>query len=150
MRPGGSRAKGHSFERKVAADLREAMPGCDAKRGWQARGGGKEEADVEIPMVHVECKHGIKPNLRAAYEQAARDSNGRIPVAICKDNRRAPIVIIGYKDWLAMMGQLWELKWKSESSKKQESTSGLTSLGSCSTREDDSSPQSTSQSESTG
>lgn len=138
MRPGGSRAKGHNFERKVAADLREVMPGCDAKRGWQSRGGGKEEADVEIPNVHVECKHGKKPNLRAAYEQAANDTRGRIPVAVCKDNRRPPLVVIGYEDWLAMMGQLWELKWKLESSEPEASETELTSSPSCSTQEDDS------------
>lgn len=103
MRPGGARAKGIAFELAIAKDLRAIWP--EAKRGLQARGGGEEVPDVDVPIFHVECKHGILPNPRAALLQAIRDSeqNGKIPVAIVKDNRKKPIVVMRYADWLEVM-----------------------------------------------
>lgn len=103
MKPGGARAKGHAFERWVAAQLREAAPGCDAKRGFQTRGGGKEEADVMVPLLHIECKHGAKPNPRAALAQAENDCpESKWPVAIVKDNRKEPFVVMRFDNWLAL------------------------------------------------
>lgn len=75
MRPGGQRAKGHAFERKVANDLKAIFPG--AKRGLQTRGGGKEQCDVEGTPYHIECKHGAKVDVRAALLQATSDAVAR-------------------------------------------------------------------------
>lgn len=95
MKPGGQRTKGHAFERKVAKDLREIFP--DAKRGFQTRGGGKEQADViNTGPFHIECKHKKNPDPLAAYCQAESDAigTGREPVAIVKTNRREPVVVM--------------------------------------------------------
>ena len=64
-----SRTKGHTFERWVAAEMRKIMPGESIKRGLQSRGGGAEEADVEMPYFHIECKVGKLPNPRAATRE---------------------------------------------------------------------------------
>ena len=42
--PKMQREKGKRWEREVAAMFRDAMPGAEVKRGWQARSGGPVEA----------------------------------------------------------------------------------------------------------
>jgi hypothetical protein len=96
-----SRTKGATFERQIAKDLRAIFP--NAKRGLQARGGGAEVADVIGVPFHVECKHGIQPSPRAALYQATRDTDDLTPVAIVKDNRCDPFVVMHYRDWLSMV-----------------------------------------------
>lgn len=100
MKPGGQRAKGHAFERQIAAEMRRIWP--NAKRGFQARGGGQEQADVEGTPFHLECKHGKKVNVRAAMAQAIADTNGRTPVVVFKDDRKEPLVVMLFEDWLEM------------------------------------------------
>lgn len=90
------RRKGHDFERKVAKELREIFP--EAKRGLnQVRLG--EGADVEIPWFFIECKHHKVAPLRSALKQAQDNTDGRMPVAICKDDRADPIVLMTYEDF---------------------------------------------------
>jgi hypothetical protein len=98
------RRKGHDFERKIARDLRELFP--DAKRGFQTRGGTSEEADVEIPYYFIECKHHKKAPLRAALQQAADNCGDRVPVAICKDDRKDPIVLMNYEEFRKILSHL--------------------------------------------
>lgn len=107
-----SRRKGQTFERWFAKYLRERL-GVDAKRGFQSRGGGKEQADVVgVPGIHFELKHGICPNPRAALNQAEEDSElGSIPVAVIKDNRCAPFVVMrldGFMEFLSAWHELEE------------------------------------------
>lgn len=92
MKPGGGRAKGHAFERWCATRLREIYP--DAKRGLQGRGGA-EAPDVDIPQWWVECKVGLPARYHIdALAQAERDAiesgDKRVPVAVCKLDRREP------------------------------------------------------------
>ena len=101
-----SRRKGHSFERKVAQRMREAMPGVEIKRGLQSRGGGAEEADVEMPFLHVECKIGKRPSPRAALSQAVRDAKpGKIPIAVVQDDRQEPFVVLRLDDFLDALNE---------------------------------------------
>lgn len=94
----GSRRKGHQFERDVAAWFREMLPGCHVKRGLQSR--GAEEPDVCIPHFWVECKRGKKTNIKAALRQASLDTDGRRPLAICKDDREPTTVTMYLDDFL--------------------------------------------------
>jgi len=103
-----SRRKGHTWERAVAAKFREVMPGAEIKRGFQTRGGGAEEADVEMPYFHVECKVGKLPNPRAALAQAVRDRQpGKMPIAVVKDDRKPPFVVLHLDDFLDLIGEWW-------------------------------------------
>lgn len=86
-----SRTKGHDFERAVARWFRQR--GIPAKRGWQARGGGKEEADVMIEApYHIECKALARSAVYGHMDQAIRDCPaGRVPVVIMKADRKPQI-----------------------------------------------------------
>lgn len=117
-----SRDKGHSFERRVAKDLREVFQ--DAKRGFQTRGGTKEEPDVDGTPFYIECKAHKKCNRKKAWKQADdAKAPGRIPVAVCKDDYK-PITVTmlasdffqcfgsaellihcDYGEWLALVGK---------------------------------------------
>lgn len=105
------RRKGHTWEREVARKLRDAMPGCGARRGIQTRHGGGEAADVMLDgPFHIECKAGRKPNIRAALAQAEADcERGMMPVAVIKDDRQRPFVVMTLEDWLDLVAENWQL-----------------------------------------
>lgn len=108
------RNKGQRFEREIAGILRDTLPDCDAKRGWQARS-GKDNCDVDIPRLWIECKHGIKPNPRAALQQAIEATDGRLPIAIIKDDySRDPMVVMRLSDFLLILKDWWQCIVRSE------------------------------------
>ena len=102
-----SNNKGKRWEREVAAMIREAMPGADIRRGWQDRA-GSDEPDVICPVYWVEAKHHKLTNPRAALRQATSDASpGRVPIAVCKDDRQPAHVTMWLDDWLEMVRQWW-------------------------------------------
>lgn len=95
------RAKGHRFERRVAADATEVM-GQQVNRTIQFRGGQSDGSDVVVKPFAIECKHYKKLGglINRAYEQAKRDAKeGYIPICICKGDRQEPLVTMGYDDF---------------------------------------------------
>lgn len=102
------RRKGQDFERAVARLFAAAMPGSDARRGiGQSRSGG-EVADVDVPVFWVECKVGARPPVRGALEQAQKAAGpGRIPVAVIKEDRRQPFVVLTLDDFLELVTEWW-------------------------------------------
>lgn len=90
----GARAKGKHAELEVVQLLRPFFPGC--KRGYQTRGGGKEQADVtETGPFHVEVKRKESLNLYDALEQAVRDAGeGKIPLVLHRRNDRPWVAIL--------------------------------------------------------
>jgi len=100
-----ARTKGHNFERWIAKKLREIFPG--ARRGLQYQDGKKCADVVDAGPWHWECKVGKKPGVRTALKQAEIDcSKGMIPVAVIKDDRAEPFVVLPFDDFLEMVGQL--------------------------------------------
>ena len=95
------RTKGHNFERWVAKALRIFYP--DAKRGFQTRGGGAEEADVINTPFHIECKVGKSHNIRKAWEQARDDTNGDAPIAVCKEDRKEILVTMEWSTFMEFL-----------------------------------------------
>ncbi len=98
----GARAKGANFERWLANYLTETTP-LEARRGLaQTRGGGAEVSDVEVDYIHIEAKRHKRCNIKAALEQAINDSavNGKIPVAITKDDREDILCTMRLDDWI--------------------------------------------------
>lgn len=91
-----SRTKGHAFERYIASALRHIW--TEAKRGLtQSR--GAEQPDVEGTPYWIECKHGKRPNIYAAMEQALRDTDGRPPLVVSRKNYSDVLVTMRFKDW---------------------------------------------------
>lgn len=97
------RRKGHDFERKVAKDMRTIFP--EANRGFQTRGGGKEEPDIVNTPFHIECKTGKRPSLLGAIKQAVEDNGdkARAPVAICHFDRGPTYAVMEYDMWLRLV-----------------------------------------------
>lgn len=107
-----SRNKGKAFERKIARQFRDAMPGAHVSRGLQGRGGG-EVPDVDCPVFWVECKHGAPAvaSPRKALAQAIRDAaEDRIPIAVTMVNRQQPIVSMRLEDFLGFVEQWWSAR----------------------------------------
>jgi len=100
-----SRRKGADFERAMVHRFREVF-GEDVRRGLQSR--GEEVPDVDVPCFWVECKREKRTSPRAALEQAIDAApRGRIPIAICKDDRRDPTVTLLLDDFLELVREWW-------------------------------------------
>ena len=109
------RDKGARWERDVANRFKAVGFG-DAKRGFQTRGGAAECADVSAGPFHIECKVGKKPPIRTALTTAVTTCpEGLIPLAVIKEDRRDPFVVIQLDDFLEFAkewrerseGELW-------------------------------------------
>ena len=102
-----SRRKGRRYEQELVHLFREAMPGAEVRRGLQSRG-GEEVPDVDCPVFWLESKRGRKPNVRAALRQAeAAAPQGRIPLAVIRDDRQEAFVALSLRDFLEIVSQWW-------------------------------------------
>lgn len=98
----GARRKGHNFEREIANTLKPIFE--KARRGFQARE-GTEFCDVEGTPYWIECKRCKRVSVRAAYDQAVRDSDGREPVVISKEDRGMPLVTMHLETFLELLSE---------------------------------------------
>ena len=59
-------------------------------------------SDVDIPIFHIEAKRHKRCNIKAALKQAVEDANvnGKIPVAITKDDREEILCTMRLDDWI--------------------------------------------------
>lgn len=103
-----SRRKGASFEREIVHRFAAVFGRERVRRGLQFRDGA-ECPDVATPCFWVECKRGRLTNPRAALAQALADSAGKglWPVAVCKDDRAEPFVVMSLDDFLELTGEWW-------------------------------------------
>ena len=101
-----SRNKGKRGERAAVAMLREALDGmvdpAVIRRGYQARG-GREEADVVVPHLHVECKWQERPNIHAALAQLERDMAEKVGFVIAKRAREKPLVAMRWVHFVPLL-----------------------------------------------
>jgi hypothetical protein len=104
-----SRRKGARFERAMVHRFREAMPGAEVRRGLQSR--GEEVADLDCPVFWPELKRGKKPNIRGALRQAIEAApEGRIPIAVVRDDHAEEIVTLLLDDFLDLVGEWWDAR----------------------------------------
>lgn len=102
-----SRRKGHDFEREIVHRFREVFGEDNVRRGLQSRS-GEEVPDVEVPCFWIECKREKRTNPKAALKQAMGDApKGRIPIAICKDDRQETTVTLLLEDFLDLVREWW-------------------------------------------
>jgi hypothetical protein len=107
----GARIKGATFERRLAKYFSEQTV-LDAKRGiGQTRSGGSEISDVDMPILHIEAKRHKRCNIKAALRQAIGDANinGKIPVAITKDDRADILCTMRLDDWIHLFNAYLEV-----------------------------------------
>lgn len=107
-----SRRKGATWERDLAARWRERFH-LEVKRGIGQMRDASEVADVTgLPGFWVEAKHGAMPNPRAALAQAHEACGERPlwPIAVIKDDRRAPFVCMTLDDFEDLVGEWMEAK----------------------------------------
>ncbi len=113
MKGRSRRAKGHGFERELAKLLRAVYPGAHRGLG-QARIAALQNApkvaDVEGTPFWVEAKRGNSASPRGAWKQATRQSDGRPPMVVFRDDQTAPgvpappaIVMMRLDDFLSEM-----------------------------------------------
>lgn len=108
-----SRDKGARWERALAHLLSDIWPG--AKRGIQQTRSASEEADCLGTPFWVEAKVGPMPNPRAAMRQAEKATDGRVCVAIVRDDGKAgkapdDWAMMRLSDWLDIMAELESVK----------------------------------------
>lgn len=100
------RRKGHGYERQLAAELRERLPGSNARRGLQYRDGA-DAPDVMLDgaPLRLESKRGRQPNVRAALRQATLDASGSglMPVAVIRDDYAEAFVVMSLEDWISVV-----------------------------------------------
>lgn len=105
-----SRLKGINFERYLAQRFRSIFP--DARRGLQSRMGfqGESVPDVDVPCFWIEAKRGARCNHRSALAQAIRDCvKGKTPIAVLKEDRREPVVVLLLEDFLELVGEWYRM-----------------------------------------
>lgn len=111
-RGAGARRKGAQFERDLAKLISDKT-NVEAKRGLgQTRSGGEEVSDVDMEHIHVEAKRQKRCNIKAALRQAISDAtvNGKIPVAITKDDREPIMCTMLFDDWVVLLNAFLETK----------------------------------------
>ncbi len=106
------RDKGARWEREVAHRLEAAMPGSGAIKAIAQTRGGAEAPDVLVPgLFWIECKVGARPPLMRALEQAERDcpeGRGLTALAVVKQDRQQPVVVMRLEDFEEFIGEWWE------------------------------------------
>lgn len=109
-RGAGARRKGAQFERDLAKLISDKT-GIEAKRGLgQTRAGGEEVSDVDMDIVHIEAKRHKRCNIKAALRQSISDANvnGKIPIAITKDDREPILCTMLFEDWILLLNAYLE------------------------------------------
>lgn len=96
------RAKGARGEREAAQLLRRVYPLAD-RRPMQARGAARDGCDVEGTPWHVEVKRGARVSVLAALAQAERDTDGRPPLVLARQDREGWIVALRWEDFAALL-----------------------------------------------
>lgn len=105
-----SRAKGHAFEREVAATFAMLYPDNDVRRCIaQSRTAKREGCDVENTPFWIETKVGARGtiSLDRALAQAERDTEGRPVLVIAKEDRMETMVF-------TRLSTLAKSKWGTE------------------------------------
>lgn len=102
------RRKGAEWERELALYLRSQ--GLPAKRGIGQARSASEVPDVDLAGWWVEAKRHARTNPKAALAQAVTGTEehgeGRVPVAVCRDNGTAvegATVTMRLADWVALV-----------------------------------------------
>jgi hypothetical protein len=114
MRRSWTHRKGAEFEREVQRRLAEVFGGAFVRRGVKSRARAAP-ADVVAPRLWIECKAQRRTNPRGALRQATggADVEERWAVAVCKDDGKAPLVMMRFEDFVALLREWHGLRVRS-------------------------------------
>lgn len=99
-----SRSKGRAGEQEVVRILK--AEGYEVERGWQSRGGGEDNADVNgVPGVHIEVKRTEAFDPYKWLAQAQRDAGGggKLPVVLHRRNKQPWMAILPFEFFLQLV-----------------------------------------------
>jgi hypothetical protein len=103
MKPGGSRRKGHDFERWVVRKFKPIFGEKNVRRGQQSHGAFEPDVVVLGTQLWHECQHSKRATPLKKLEQAERDKPPHmVAVAITKENYQTPKVTLRLKDWYVL------------------------------------------------
>jgi hypothetical protein len=108
-----SRNKGARGERKTANELNETSPDhIQVKRGIGQVRAGDEVPDVDgIDCMWIEVKTTKRGNPRAALKQATEAAPpGRIPIAVIRDDRKEPFMVMAWPQFIELWEEYWQIK----------------------------------------
>ena len=114
-----SRRKGHDWEREVAKRISEALGVETVRNLGEVRGDDIGQDLVGCDPLVVQCKTGIRPNLKGAWLEArgkALADPTAIPIAVARMERADPddarrsieVVVLSLDDFLAIAKCWWE------------------------------------------
>lgn len=98
-----SNRKGKTFEREIAAYLREHGY-TEARRGQQYKGGADSPDVIGLTGFHIEAKRTEHFQLYAALAQSKRDAaENEIPIVIHRKNNEKSVVVISLDDFMEVL-----------------------------------------------
>lgn len=97
------RSKGRAGEQEVVRIMK--AEGYAAERGWQSRGGGEDNADVNgVPGVHIEVKRTERFEPYHWLAQAQRDAGAeQLPVVLHRRNKQPWMAILPLEFFLQLI-----------------------------------------------
>lgn len=100
-----SRTKGHSFERKIAQDLRSIFPQAKRHLEYQSQEAeAGQDLDGTKPF-QIQTKKYAKYVNPSMIEQI-KEVKGQYPVLITQGDRKRPIACMYYEDWKELLSLL--------------------------------------------
>ena len=98
-----SNRKGKTFEREIAAYLREHGY-TEARRGQQYKGGADSPDVIGLTGFHIEAKRTEHFQLYASLAQSKRDAaENEIPIVIHRKNNEKSVVVIALDDFMEVL-----------------------------------------------
>lgn len=99
------RDKGNRFERSLVKALKNLFP--LACRGLQFRGEDRDGCDIESTPYHIEAKNCKHWRIQSWFEDIEKKASvARPPVLICNRERKEPLVVIAFSEWLRLAEKL--------------------------------------------
>lgn len=108
MKPQSAKAKGRNLQKWVVSKLREKFGWHEDECTSRSMGAGGEDillspgARRAFPFS-VECKNTERVNVYDCYEQAAANAGEYNAIVVYKRNRRQPLVIIDFNDFMELI-----------------------------------------------
>lgn len=108
MKPSSCKQKGRRLQQYVRSRLIQHFGFNENDVYSRSMGAGgtdvflAEAAREKFPVA-IECKNTERVNIWAAYEQAASNSEGDIPIVVIKKNRTNPLVVLDFDQFLGLV-----------------------------------------------